>query len=166
MATTPQDTAYDRAQAAQAQAHDRRRRGGRQATARQSRRHAGQPLAPGSPSQRQGHAAETRACAHLESHGARILARNLHCRAGEIDIVARWRDTLLFIEVRQRRHMRYGGAVASVNRTKQARLIRAAQYFLPFIARHHFAGRIPPCRFDVIGLQAGEIQWIADAFRT
>ena len=49
---------------------------------------AAQP-ARGSPTQRQGHAAEMRAAHHLETQGVRILAANLRCRAGEIDLVAR-----------------------------------------------------------------------------
>jgi putative endonuclease len=93
------------------------------------------------------------------------LARNLRCRAGEIDLVARDGPVLVFVEVRQRRDRRYGGAAASVNRAKQARLIRAARYFLPVLSRAHFAGVQPPCRFDVVSIEDGRIDWIRDAFR-
>ncbi|WP_322996160.1 YraN family protein [Castellaniella sp.] len=157
--------AHGRAQIAQQLARKRRIRAIQAAARRQPLQAWRQPLTPGSPSQRQGHAAESRACNHLIQQGARILARNLHCKAGEIDVLAYLDGTLIFIEVRQRKHGRYGGAAASVNRTKQARLIRAARYFLPTICRHYFAGHEPPCRFDVISVQMDKIDWIADAFR-
>ncbi|MDY0308241.1 MAG: YraN family protein [Castellaniella sp.] len=122
--------------------------------------------ATGSPTQRQGHAAEARAARYLEMHGVRILAVNLRCRAGEIDLAARAGDLLLFIEVRERRNPAFGGAAASVNRSKQARLIRTARHFLPRLVRQHFAGRTPACRFDVVAFDADRPRWIRDAFRT
>ncbi|MGB6217303.1 MAG: YraN family protein [Castellaniella sp.] len=121
--------------------------------------------AAGSPTQRQGHAAEARAARHLEAHGVRILAANLRCRAGEIDLVAREGALLLFIEVRERRNPAFGGAAASVNRPKQTRLIRAARHFLPRLARLHFGGAAPACRFDVVAFEADGPRWIRDAFQ-
>ncbi|WP_276808636.1 YraN family protein [Castellaniella defragrans] len=123
------------------------------------------PLPAGSPTQRQGRAAEARAARHLEARGVRILAVNLRCRAGEIDLVAREGAVLLFIEVRERRNPVFGGAAASVNRSKQARLIRAAHHFLPRLARLHFGGATPACRFDVVAFEADRPRWIRDAFR-
>lgn len=158
---------YIRAQEAQRLARRRRRR---------TRRGSASPtaslaapdsacIAGGSPTQQQGHAAETLAARHLNALGLLILARNLRCRAGEIDLAARHGPALVFIEVRQRRDQRHGGAAASVNRAKQTRLIRAARYFLPTLTRLHFEGRQPPCRFDVIGIEDARIDWIRDAFR-
>lgn len=115
--------------------------------------------------QRQGHAAETQAAQYLDALGLPILARNLRCRTGEIDLVARHGHVLVFIEVRQRHDLSHGGAAASVNRAKQVRLIRAARYFLPLLIRRHFQGRSPPCRFDVVGIEGPRIDWIKDAFR-
>ncbi|MGX5658649.1 YraN family protein [Castellaniella ginsengisoli] len=125
---------------------------------------AGEPPA-GSPTQRQGRAAEARAARHLQAHGIRILAANLRCRAGEIDLAAREGDLLLFIEVRERRNPSFGGAAASVNRAKQARLIRAARHFLPRLVRLHFGGVAPACRFDVVAFDTDQPRWIRDAFR-
>ncbi|WP_345796883.1 YraN family protein [Castellaniella sp. MT123] len=159
--------AYARAQQAQGLALRRRRR-----AARTAARHAprndrqGAPPSAGSPSQRQGYAAESLALRHLNARGLRILARNLRCKAGEIDLVACQGSTLVFIEVRQRRDRRHGGATASVNRPKQARLIRAARYFLPLLSARHFAGRTPVCRFDVVSVEGEQIDWIQDAFRS
>lgn len=94
----------------------------------------------------------------------RILATNLRCRAGEIDLVAREGGLLLFIEVRERRNPSFGGAAASVNRAKQARLIRAARHFLPRLVRLHFGGAAPACRFDVVAFDTDQPRWIRDAF--
>ena len=111
-----------------------------------------------------GYRSERRAALWLENKGLRILERNLLCRAGEIDLVVLDGDVLVFVEVRQRGSASHGGAAASVNRRKQRRLLRAAQFFLPHLARRHFAGRLPACRFDVICEQEGKLQWIRHAF--
>ena len=152
------DDPFERARQAQASAIARRRRAGARTAA------AATGPWRGSPTQRQGRAAETRAGRYLETQGLRLLARNLGCKAGEIDLVALDGAVLVFVEVRARRNAAFGGAAASVNRGKQARLIRAARYVLPLLARRHFKGHAPACRFDVISLEAGEISWIRNAF--
>ncbi|GAA0780126.1 YraN family protein [Castellaniella ginsengisoli] len=155
---------YETARQAQRRAVTRRRRRLRRAAGAGQTRPASE--APGgSPTQRQGHAAEARAARHLETCGIRILAANLNCRAGEIDLVAREDALLLFIEVRERRNPAFGGAAASVNRTKQARIVRAARHFLPRLTRLHFGGAAPACRFDVVAFDADGPRWIRDAFR-
>jgi len=120
-------------------------------------------MAP-SPTQTTGLHSESRTASWLESQGLYVLERNLLCRAGEIDIVARDGDALVFVEVRYRGSSSHGGAAASVNRRKQQRLLRAARYFLPVLVQRHFAGRMPPCRFDVVCEEAGRLQWIRHAF--
>ncbi|NYT65467.1 YraN family protein [Alcaligenaceae bacterium] len=117
-----------------------------------------------SPTQRVGLAAEKRAAQELRQAGLILLAQNLRCKAGEIDLVAIDGTTLVFIEVRQRESLHYGGAAASVNRRKQQRLIRAAQYFLPWLTWRHFSGRTPPCRFDVVSIEPNGSNWIKQAF--
>lgn len=109
--------------------------------------------------------AEQHAEQFLNRHGLRTLLRNAHCRLGEIDLVMQDRDTLVFVEVRQRRHRRYGGAAESVDYHKQRKLIQAARYLL---ARYpHWSTR--PCRFDVIAFEADSAPqaplWYKDAFR-
>lgn len=120
-------------------------------------------MAP-SPTQSAGHASEGRAARWLESQGLRVLERNLLCRAGEIDLVALEGEVLVFVEVRCRGSGSHGGAAASVNRGKQRRLLRAARYFLPTLARRHLQGRTPACRFDVVCIQQGQLEWIRHAF--
>lgn len=120
--------------------------------------------APGSPTQYQGQAAESIAARWLTTQGLSILMRNLACRAGELDLVARDHHTLVIIEVRQRHSNRYGGAAASITLAKQRRIIRAANYFLPTLADAFFLGVTPPCRFDVVVLDGEHLRWFRHAF--
>lgn len=156
---------YDTAREAQKRAAKRLQRR-RRRSAREVRADDAAPvgLAAGSVTQIQGHAAEQRASRFLEAQGLHILAANLHCRAGEIDLVAWDASTLVFVEVRQRTSRAYGGAAASVNRRKQLRLIRAARYFLPRIAHRSSSGQPPACRFDVVAVDGVRLTWIRDAF--
>jgi putative endonuclease len=110
----------------------------------------------------QGDAAEDRALAHLLSQGLRLVARNYRTPGrggGEIDLVMRERDgTLVFVEVRKRSGGRFGGAAASIGWQKQRRIVFAARHYL---LRLH---QPPPCRFDVISMEGGSIQWMRAAF--
>lgn len=150
------------ARAAQRAAIRRRRRKARQA-ARAPASEA--PKTPHlSPTQRLGREAEARARLHVEAAGARVLHQNLLCRAGEIDLVCLDGGVLAFVEVRQRHSARFGGAAASVDHVKRQRLARAAAWFLPRLARRHFAGRTPPCRFDVIAIDGASLTWLRGVF--
>ncbi|MBZ8139351.1 YraN family protein [Rubrivivax gelatinosus] len=112
-----------------------------------------------------GDAAETRALAWLQTRGLTLLERNYrvargpHARGGEVDLILRDRDgTLVFVEVRSRAGRGFGGAAASIGATKRARLIYAAQHYL-------MRWRAPPpCRFDVVVLEDGRIEWLQAAF--
>jgi putative endonuclease len=103
----------------------------------------------------------------LGKQGLKLVERNYRCRFGEVDLVMQHGATLVFVEVRLRKHggrhggNDFGGAAASITAGKQRRLIAAAQ--------HYLAGRkeLPPCRFDAVLLnQLSEegIEWIQDAF--
>lgn len=113
---------------------------------------------------RRGRTTEDLAERWLKDQGLRPGTRNYQCRMGEIDLVMHEGDTLVFIEVRYRRSLSHGGALASVDSHKQRRLIQAARHYL---ARHPRAAT-GPCRFDVIGVsgEAGrtEFEWIRNAF--
>lgn len=112
-----------------------------------------------------GDRAERHAQAWLKKQGLKTLASNYRCRLGEVDLVMQDGATLVFVEVRWRRHQQYGGPLASVDTRKQRRLTQAAR---------HFLGRHPqqaqrPCRFDVLGLRPGadeaiHYEWIQNAF--
>lgn len=112
-----------------------------------------------------GRRAEDRACALLTGQGLRLLHRNYRVAggpgrpAGEIDLVLQDADgTLVFVEVRSRASRSAGGAAASVGRAKRARLLHAAACLL---ARFEAP---PPCRFDVVAVDGGRLQWIRAAF--
>jgi putative endonuclease len=109
---------------------------------------------------------EQRACAELERAGLTLLARNYHCRHGELDLVMRHRDTVVFIEVRYRRSAGHGDALTSITPSKRAKLIVAAQSWL---AAHPQQSR-QPCRFDVVSYDGPDeharMQWHRNAFDT
>lgn len=106
-----------------------------------------------------GAAAETLAEQYLVAQGLRIVQRNFRCRGGEIDLIAADGETLVFVEVRLRSSVRFGGAAASIDAGKQARLRHAAQVFLARTQPQ------PPCRFDAVllsGLDPAKIEWLQD----
>jgi putative endonuclease len=107
-----------------------------------------------------GRDAEDAAVAYLQSHGLRCLARNYQCRFGEIDLIMREGDVVVFVEVRARRSAAYGGAAASIGAAKREKLIAAARWFL--------AGRtsVPACRFDAVLIEGepARVQWLRGAF--
>lgn len=89
---------------------------------------------------------EQRALEALELAGLKLVERNYRTRFGELDLIMREDDTLVFVEVRYRRDPSFGGGVASVGPAKREKLMRAAQGFLQ--AHPKFASM--PCRFDVV----------------
>lgn len=94
-----------------------------------------------------GRRAEDEAAAYLRVRGYRVVARNVRCRAGEVDIVAYEGEVLCFVEVRSRSSCRYGTPAETVTAGKQARITRAAAAYLA-----GFEGAPPRCRFDVVTL--------------
>jgi putative endonuclease len=106
--------------------------------------------------QRQGQGWEQAALAHLQRHGLALVEANFSCKGGEIDLVMRDGDTLVFVEVRQRATATHGGAAASITAAKIRRLVRAAQFYLLRLPK------TPPCRFDVVAIDAGQLEWLQD----
>jgi len=113
-------------------------------------------------SKQAGDAAEESALRHLQQAGLRLLERNYRTPGrggGEIDLVMRTPDgTTVFVEVRQRSNASHGGAAASISTTKQRRIIFAARHYLMRLREP------PPCRFDVVLLESGRIEWLPAAF--
>jgi putative endonuclease len=104
-----------------------------------------------------GAAAEALAAQFLAARGLAIEARNYRWRGGEIDIVARDGSTVVFVEVRMRRHRAFGGAAESITVSKRRRLRLAAEHYLARLPSE------PPCRFDAILLDAlapERIEWL------
>ncbi len=109
-----------------------------------------------------GDAAEDAALHYLQKSGLRLLERNYRTPGrggGEIDLIMRAPDgTTVFIEVRQRKSASHGGAAASVIAPKQRRIVFAARHYLMRLREP------PPCRFDVVLLEQGGIEWLRAAF--
>jgi putative endonuclease len=115
-----------------------------------------------STTKQKGDAAEDRAQQHLKAHGLKVLQRNYRTPGrggGEIDLVMRDIDgTLVFVEVRQRGDAKHGGAMASITKAKQRRIVFAARHYL--LKLH----KTPPCRFDVVTIEGNQLQWFKAAF--
>ncbi len=109
-----------------------------------------------------GDAAEDAALRLLQQAGLRLLERNYRTPGrggGEIDLVMRAPDgTTVFVEVRQRKSARHGGAAASVTGAKQRRIVFAARHYLMRLREP------PPCRFDLVVMEDGNMQWLQAAF--
>lgn len=114
----------------------------------------------------QGQAGEELACRYLEQRGLVLVMRNYRCRLGELDLIMREGEQLVFVEVRSRAASRYGTAAETVTARKQQRLLRAAAHYLQ---RQRLDA---PCRFDVVAIDrsagdtAAAVTWIKDAFQT
>ena len=105
--------------------------------------------------------AEQWAAQYLSGHGLKLIEQNYRSRYGEIDLIMRDGETLVFVEVRLRRNADFGGAAASIDARKQQRIIRTAQQYLSGLPR------TPPCRFDAVLMgdaQGGQVAWLKNAF--
>lgn len=113
-----------------------------------------------------GKMAETAACAYLERRGLRCIEKNFRCRFGEIDLVMRTEEIIVFVEVRFRRATNPVSSLVSVDYRKQMKLARTAAWYLG----QKSATGGEAVRFDVVavdGRSHGDyaLQWVRDAFR-
>lgn len=108
-----------------------------------------------------GLAAEARCADYLSARGLRLLAQNVKCRWGELDLIMQDKQTLVFVEVKARSSNHFGGGLAAVTYAKQQKLRRAAQWYL--IQKNKTES---PCRFDVVDvdLNSQDFNWIRNAF--
>jgi putative endonuclease len=104
--------------------------------------------------------AEGLAEAHLKTHGLSLVARNVRGRFGEIDLIMRDGEVLVFVEVRSRGRSDFGSAADSITPAKQRRIVLAAREYLARQSAH------PACRFDVVTLDGTQAKpvWIRNAF--
>jgi putative endonuclease len=105
-----------------------------------------------------GAAGEDAASAYLKSIGYRIVTRNLRGPGGEIDIVARDGETIVFVEVKARTSRRFGSALGAVDARKRARLRSVAADYLQFVAPNARA------RFDVLTFEGATPRLYRNAF--
>ena len=113
-------------------------------------------------SQKIGFLAEQHARDYLTSQGLQWIESNYLCRMGEIDLIMRDSDYMVFVEVRARASNSFGGAVASVTRSKQQKLIKTASLYL--LVNKLYDKQ--PIRFDVLSIEGvpPSISWIKNAF--
>ena len=100
------------------------------------------------------------ACDYLQAKGLQLVHRNFFCRLGEIDLIMRDGDTLIFVEVRYRKNNLFGGAAASVTPAKQRKIIKTALKYQQQYAPHD------GMRFDVVAVEGdrSKVEWIQNAF--
>ncbi|REL25580.1 YraN family protein [Thalassotalea euphylliae] len=108
---------------------------------------------------------ETLAANYLKQQGLTCLARNFTSRYGEIDIIAKHGESIVFIEVKYRKQLDYGGAIATISKSKQQKLKLCASFYLQQAQLNEYN---TPCRFDVVALQGPieqpNITWLKNAF--
>ncbi len=119
-----------------------------------------------------GQQAEAIALNYLQAHGLKKIHSNFSCKCGEIDLIMRDNEFLVFIEVRYRKQVRFGHPLETINYTKQQKIIKTIQYFLMKNPRYNQF----PCRIDAVGLhsqpharsqdgQNTQIEWVKDAIQ-
>lgn len=107
-----------------------------------------------------GSEAETAATRLLRAHGYQIVERNFRCAAGELDVIARDGEVLVFVEVRSRADAEHGHAAEQVTPHKQRQVARVAQHYLAMRSP-----RYERARFDVVAITGGVAELFRDAWR-
>lgn len=107
-----------------------------------------------------GTAYEQQAAAYLKEQGYEIVECNYRCRIGEIDIIAREENYLVFVEVKYRTDAGSGSPKEAVNYKKQRIISKVADYY----CMTHGCNMITPCRFDVVAIQGEEVELVRNAF--
>jgi len=117
----------------------------------------------------QGEYTENLACKYLENKGFKLIEKNFNCRVGEIDLIMKDNDSLVFVEVRYRRNNSFGSGAESITTSKQSKLIKTASLYL----QQHAKLNKYPARFDVVSITGFietdtinniDFDWIENAF--
>ncbi|OED40669.1 YraN family protein [Chromatiales bacterium (ex Bugula neritina AB1)] len=111
----------------------------------------------------QGSLHESLACLYLQEQGLTLLTSNHHSRFGEIDLIMKDGETIVFVEVRYRRNASFGGAALSITPAKQRKITLTALHYLQQKRKNN-----EPCRFDVFAVTGQKNNsaplWIKNAF--
>ncbi|ESP95293.1 MULTISPECIES: YraN family protein [Pseudoalteromonas] len=105
---------------------------------------------------------ETIAERYLKKHGLTPVSRNYLCRHGEIDLIMKDAQTWVFVEVKYRKSLKYGGALNTLSQQKQQRLRRSIYQYMQDFTLHNVALRV-----DFVAIQGNTphaIQWIKNVF--
>jgi putative endonuclease len=101
----------------------------------------------------------------LAEQGLRFLTKNFHSYQGEIDLLMQDQHTLVFVEVKYRKHNSFGGAISAVSYKKQQKIKQCAAFYLQKSGLNEYN---TPCRFDVIALTGHinqlQVTWLKNAF--
>lgn len=112
-----------------------------------------------------GQLTEAFAAKYLENQGLIYHEKNQHSRLGEIDLIMKDGDIIVFIEVKYRSSTNFGGAISAISSKKQQKIRKTAAFYLQQCSLNEYN---TPCRFDVIALQGNinnpEITWLKNAF--
>jgi putative endonuclease len=95
---------------------------------------------------------------HLQARGLIAISRNYNCKYGEIDLIMREQNTLVFVEVKYRKNNRFGGAISALNQSKIQKLRRSIYHYLESNKLQNV-----PIRIDFVaieGLSSDNIKWI------
>ena len=102
---------------------------------------------------------------YLIDQGLTPVDRNIHCRQGEIDLVMRDDDIIVFVEVKYRKNNNFGGAIEAVSIAKQNKIRHCVAFFFQQANLNEYN---TPCRFDVIALEGDinqpQVTWLKNAF--
>lgn len=116
------------------------------------------PAAPTAPHLKLGRGGEDAAASHLEGLGYKLLKRDFRCPLGEIDLIARDADTVVFVEVKTRSSYDYGTPEEGITERQKRRIVRAALVYLKRLKGH------PPARFDVVAVDENGLRHHKNAF--
>jgi putative endonuclease len=112
--------------------------------------------------QEKGRIGEEQALAYLIAQGLQLVTQNYHCRLGEIDLIMRDEEYLVFVEVRARVSSIFGGGLGSITYAKRQKIIKSASYYT---MTHKKQSQLA-MRFDVVSIdgKSANITWLKDAF--
>ncbi|MDP2559623.1 YraN family protein [Psychrobium sp. 1_MG-2023] len=114
---------------------------------------------------KQGQQYEEIAKSYLKNRGLSPICDNFNCRVGEIDLIMKDNNSLVFIEVKQRANNDFGGAISAVTPAKQRRIIKTA---MVYCQSKHINFEQQACRFDVVAITGSiepyQFQWVKNAF--
>lgn len=110
-----------------------------------------------------GLAIEKIAAQYLQTNGCIILEYNFHCKYGEVDLICKDQNDLVFVEVRYRKNIQYGSPAETINYIKQRKIILTAEHYL---FKNSWSINLP-CRIDVIAISGNisnvDVEWIQNA---
>ena len=109
----------------------------------------------------QGRHFEYKAKQFLQQQGLQFISRNVSFSVGEIDLVMKDQNIWVFVEVRFRRHDKFGNALMSVTLSKRKKLLAAAKLWL---LKHNENIETALCRFDICATTGNQFEWLPNAF--